>query len=59
MQADTSAHTPGRNFRIEDGLYRAALKKARSQHRTLASVVRELLRNYVDETPVGDDVNQR
>lgn len=40
-------HTPMRTFRIPDALYEAALKKAEGEGRTLADVVRELLRGYV------------
>jgi hypothetical protein len=47
--AKSANRTPNRNFRIEDGLYRAAVKKARSEGRTLSDVVRWLLSQYVSQ----------
>lgn len=46
-----SPKTPLRNFRIPDVEYTPALEKAKSEGTNLTSVVRGLLREYVE----GDD----
>lgn len=47
MTEHSPEHTPGRTFRLGSDLYAPAMRKARSQGRTLTSVIRELLRRYV------------
>lgn len=42
--------TPLRNFRIPDDEYQAAQAKAKQEGTSLTTVVRELLRAWVDQT---------
>jgi predicted HicB family RNase H-like nuclease len=42
--------TPLRNFRIPDNEYQAAQAKAQQEGTNLTTVVRELLRTWVDKT---------
>jgi hypothetical protein len=42
-------HTPGRLFRVPDEEYDPALAKARANGTTLTAIVRQGLRDYVEE----------
>ena len=43
--------TPSRNIRVDGGLWKAALAKARAENRTLTEVIVTYLRRYVSMPP--------
>lgn len=47
--------TPVRNVRIADGLWRAAMDKARAEGRTMTDVIAAYLRRYVSTPPRKKD----